>query len=90
MDRREVEIVAELANIELSEEDVGKFSSAVEQMIEYFEIMAEVNVDETASDHQQDCNALRSDRAVPSGITDEILEQAPELEDRFIVIPNVL
>lgn len=90
MDKKELEITAELANIELSDTDIEKFSSAVEQMIEYFELMAEVDVDGRSSNHQPGQNFLRSDNAVDSMISDEILEQAPELEDRFIVIPNVL
>lgn len=90
MDRRELEITAELANIELSDAEIEKFSSAVEQMIEYFEIMAEVDLSGLVSEHRHGQNSLRSDRAADSAMSDEILGQAPELEDRFIVIPNVL
>jgi len=32
---------------------------------------------------------LRQDRAEPSDMADAILEQAPEVEERFIVVPDI-
>lgn len=88
MDKRELEITAELAHIELSDSEIGKFAGAVEQMIEYFDMMIDVS-DELPADRPRKA-VIRKDSAVYLRMSDEILDQAPELEDRFIVIPNVL
>ena len=76
--------------MELSEADIGKFSHAVQQMVEYFELMEGVAVDEDRENLRHARNILREDVAGKSLICDDILGQVPELEDRLIVIPNVL
>ncbi len=92
MDRKELEITAELAHIELSDAEIETFSRAVSQMVEYFAVMDELKLEgESASHHiPGGGNALRKDRSGDSPYADDILEQAPDLEDRFIAIPNVL
>lgn len=61
-------------------------------MVSYFEKMAEVSVDalEPTTHAFLEKNRVREDVHVPSDLADDILEQAPDLEDRFICIPNVL
>ncbi len=90
MDKRELEITAELADIELSDSDIGRFTQAVEQMIQHFEVMAGVDVDDNVSDARPVGHALREDRAHKSVMNDAIIDQSPEHEDRYIIIPNVL
>jgi aspartyl-tRNA(Asn)/glutamyl-tRNA(Gln) amidotransferase subunit C len=92
MDKKELEITAELAHIELSEGEIDRFSQAVAQMIEYFALMDELELDTQSTEHHipNSKNALREDRSEESSLADDILEQSPDLEDRFISIPNVL
>lgn len=92
MDKTELELTAELAHIELSDDEKAVFSDAVSQMIEYFALMDEIEVGFENSEHHipGNANAVRPDKALPSQYADDILEQAPDLEDRFIAIPNVL
>ncbi|AHC16828.1 Asp-tRNA(Asn)/Glu-tRNA(Gln) amidotransferase subunit GatC [Salinispira pacifica] len=92
MDTKELDITAELAHIELSEEEKAGFAQAVSQLVEYFEIMDKLELKEGDVEHHipLKTNALRSDNASESSLSDDILEQAPDLEDRFIAIPNVL
>ncbi len=91
MERAELEITAHLARLELSPEEFDRFESAVEQLLQYFSVMQEVDVSELPPTAQMALeNRLRDDRVVPDGAADSILANAPELEDRFIVIPNVL
>jgi len=90
MDRRELAITAELANIELSDSEIERFALAVEQMIEHFAVMAQVDISDDLVSDQPQKFAVREDRVLSSTMSDEILGQVPELEDRFIVIPNIL
>ncbi len=92
MDKNELYITAELAHIELVEEEFDDLSSAVTEMLEYFTKMLEVDVEnlEPTTHALQKNNRLRKDEVRESIITDDLLENSPELEDRFIVIPNVL
>ena len=91
MDREELDITAQLARLELSDEETKKFEQAVFQMLEYFSKMREFDVEGLPPTAQMTRNnRTREDTAVVNTDTGAILGNAPELEDRFIVIPNVL
>ena len=96
MDREELHVTAQLARLELSRQEAERLEKAVFQMLEYFAKMKELDVTglEPTTQLAQD-NRLREDtsmdapdaRRVPP---EALLKNAPELEDRLIVIPNVL
>jgi aspartyl-tRNA(Asn)/glutamyl-tRNA(Gln) amidotransferase subunit C len=91
MEREELEITAQLARLELSEQEKMRFEQAVVQMLEYFSKMREFDVkDVPPTTQMMQINRTREDVTLVNTDTDAILANAPELEDRFIVIPNVL
>ncbi|HKJ86115.1 MAG TPA: Asp-tRNA(Asn)/Glu-tRNA(Gln) amidotransferase subunit GatC [Spirochaetia bacterium] len=97
MDRSELDITAELALMDLTDDERGQLETAVAQLLEYFSVMDGIDVSGLApTTHAlQEGNRLRSDVLRTDGeaaqaLADDILEQAPDLEDRFIAIPNVL
>jgi len=92
MDIQELHTTAELAQIKLDEGEVDALASEVSRMVSYFEKMMEVSVDdlEPTTHALLKKNRLRQDNRRESSLADDILEQAPDLEDRFICIPNVL
>ena len=92
MDKSELKITAGLANLVLDEQEYVTLGKEVERMLDYFSKMAEIDITSlspTTHSLLKD-NRSRSDKALPCENTDALLENAPELEDRFIVIPNVL
>ena len=92
MDKHELYTTAELAHIELNEEELQRLQQAVEQMVAFFDKMGEVDVSSMQPTTHAfiKSNRVRPDTVIPSTLADDMLEQAPDLEDRFIVIPNVL
>ena len=91
MDREELDITAQLARLELSDEEKKSFEQAVFQMLEYFSKMREFDVEGlTPTAQMTHNNRARKDTAAVVTDAEAILGNAPELEDRFIVIPNVL
>ncbi len=92
METSELELTADLAHIDLKHEEYEALGRAVEQMIEYFSRMNEVDVSglEPTTHALILRNRLRPDVPGQKNASDPLLENAPELEDRFIVIPNVL
>lgn len=91
MEREELNITAQLARLELSEEDIGRFEQEVTQMLEYFAKMKELDVQQLPPTTQMTLkNRTREDAARMYDNVERLLANAPELEDRFIVIPNVL
>ena len=91
MNRDELSVTAELAQLDLSEEQAQRLGQEVEQMIEYFRAMQQVDVSalEPTTHVLLKDNRTRSDRQRQND-PDALLENAPEAEDRLYVIPNVL
>ncbi len=91
MDSEELPVTAQLARLELSREEAVRLEKAVLQMLEYFAKMKELDVSglQPTTQLAQD-NRLRDDSTQASQDTEPLLKNAPELEDRLIVIPNVL
>lgn len=92
MDKAELRATADLAELELDEEQAAALSRGIQQMLEYFTIMDEIDVEalEPTTHALLRQNRTRSDRVSSPDCADELLERAPDLEDRFVVIPNVL
>ena len=93
MDRSEIDLTAELALLEITDDERDLLEQSVDRLLEYFSVMNAVDVSalEPTTHALQEGNRLRPD--LPDSqddIADQILEQAPDLEDRFIAIPNVL
>lgn len=92
MDTSELYVTASLASLELTPEEVPGLAEAVEQMLDYFSKMGEFDIGnlEPTTHALLAKNRLRQDIESSQNNSDDLLDRAPELEDRFIVIPNVL
>ena len=92
IDDEELIRTGEMARLSLSPTEVRRFRESVGQMLLYFSKMAEVDTAalEPTTHALVRENRLRDDRAVSGEAADRLLENAPECEDRFISVPNVL
>ena len=92
MDERELLTTARMARLTLSPEELRTLGHAVEQMLEHFARMRAVDVEGLSPTTHALLreNRLREDVATSLASADALLENAPEREERFVVIPNVL
>ena len=92
MDAGELTETARMARLNLSEEERERLRAAVEQMLAYFSHMKEIDVGGLAPTTHALLreNRLRQDVGSDPADSDALLGNAPEREERFIVIPNVL
>lgn len=81
-----------MAMLDPDDPALAQLESAVAQMLDYVALMSSVSVDgvEPTTHALSPRNRLREDRVVASNLADALLESSPDLEDRFIAIPNVL
>ncbi|MBA7663502.1 Glutamyl-tRNA(Gln) amidotransferase subunit C [subsurface metagenome] len=80
-----------MARLKLSEGEVDRFEAGILQMLNYFSRMMEIDVQELSPTSRLfRSNRLREDILSGEDLTDLLLKNAPELEGRFLVIPNVL
>ena len=93
MQKEELLITASLARLELNDNEIGKLDEAVSSMIEYFTLMDEIDVDDlepTTHAFIRDNRTRKDIHAESSGMADKLIDNSPERDDRFIVVPNVI
>jgi aspartyl-tRNA(Asn)/glutamyl-tRNA(Gln) amidotransferase subunit C len=92
MDSSELKTTIDMAMLELDDRQVRALEDGVNQMLEYFARMAAVDVDgvEPTTHALVTDNRTRADVVTVRTDPDEIIENAPDIEERFIAIPNVL
>ena len=94
--RADVERVAELAYLDLSEAELEMYRAQIDEILEYIgklneldttgvEPMAQVLADDQSADA-----TLREDVAVRCDVASEILKQAPDPEPPYFRVPKVI
>jgi aspartyl-tRNA(Asn)/glutamyl-tRNA(Gln) amidotransferase subunit C len=86
VDAAEVEHVADLARVDLDDEEAAAFAAQFAEILEYFEALDEVP--EVESDPEL-VNVMRSDEVEAGLEQDEALANAPETEDGYFKGPRV-
>jgi aspartyl-tRNA(Asn)/glutamyl-tRNA(Gln) amidotransferase subunit C len=94
MDARELATTARMARLTLTPIELAELGAAVERMLAHFSHMKEINMEglEPTTHALVREARMRVDALEPSSssVSDGLLTNAPEREDRFIAIPNVL
>jgi aspartyl-tRNA(Asn)/glutamyl-tRNA(Gln) amidotransferase subunit C len=87
IDSEDVEHVAELARVSVTDEEAERFVDEFNDVLEYFETLDDVPDDVEAEDDYD--NVMRADEPEPSLSQDEALGNADETEDGYFVGPSV-
>ena len=91
MDPGELKTTAELASLSLAEGELSSLGGELEKMLGCLSKMGLAGDAKSPSAHGEVRPArLRRDEESRDINPDALLENAPEREDRFVVIPNVL
>lgn len=90
--REEVEHVAWLAHIELTEEEKERFTDQFNRILDYFKKVDEADTKDVAPTyHVLDLiNIYREDKAKEPLPKDEALKNAPKKEDGFFKSPRIV
>lgn len=92
LSRKDVEKVALLARLKLSEPELEKFTNQINQIVGYVEQLGELNTDdvEPLAHPLPISNVFRADEVQPSIPVDAALANAPKRDDEFYLVPPVL
>lgn len=92
IDTKTVKHVANLVRLGISEEEAQTFSGQFSSIIDYFNMLNEVNTENVipASDIANAENVLREDEVKPSMDREEFLKNAPRSERGYVKAPTVL
>ncbi|MFZ3011395.1 MAG: Asp-tRNA(Asn)/Glu-tRNA(Gln) amidotransferase subunit GatC [Minisyncoccia bacterium] len=90
MDIKDVEKLAELAKIELGEDEKKKILSDMEGILEYVKVVEQVEVEDTNVQHSV-FNIWREDEIKTSVFSDDlIIKQFPDAQDDFLKVKKIL
>ena len=94
--RADVERVAELAYLDLSEAELEMYRAQIDEILEYIDKLNELDtasvepMAQVLADDQTADATLREDVVVPCGVAAEVLEQAPDPEPPYFRVPKVI
>ena len=85
---RDVEHIAELADIGIDKEELAEFTGRFNEILDYFDILDQV---ESGEKREEDLfNVFREDVEEPPLPDDEVLANTREKEDGFFRAPRVM
>jgi len=92
IDRAEVLHIARLARLGLGEEDVAKFQEQLSSIVDYFQILRQVDTEGVPpTTHTLPLqNVMRPDEPKPSFPQEEVLANAPQREDDVFRVRAIL
>jgi aspartyl-tRNA(Asn)/glutamyl-tRNA(Gln) amidotransferase subunit C len=84
--------VARLSRLEFTDEEIGRFTLDLNNIISYVDKLAELDTSnvEPTSHALKMSNVLREDVVAPSLPNDEALANAPETEGPFFKVPQII
>jgi len=90
--REEVEHIAKLARLELTEEEKKRFQVELGKILEYFDQLKKLDTESVPPmTHAAPIeNVLREDQVKPSLPAEEALQNAPEKKDSYFQVPKVV
>lgn len=97
--KKEVQHIAKLARIKLTEQEVKKFQKELSSILDYFILLKEVDVSEVEptfhpAEHflKRKASATREDVEKPQDIeaVNRLVEAAPERKDRYVKVKPIL
>ena len=98
MEIRDIEKLAKLSRLELTDSEKETFARELESILKYVDQIREVAIDDKPAEVGDIYNVLREDVALDgssvaheSGVfTEKILAQAPDTQDGFIKVKKIL
>ena len=89
---KDVEYLANLAKLELSDEEKKRFQLELSNIIKYIDQLNELNTKNVpiTSHVTRLQNVFREDEVLPSLSPDQALANAPEKKDGFFKVPRVI
>lgn len=88
----DIDYVAKLARIELDDAERAKYSAQLEQILEYFKRLSQVDVEgvEPSAHAHSIYNVWREDIPTPAMPVEDALMNAPAKRENQIVVPKVV
>ena len=90
--KKEVLHVANLARLDLDDDEIERFSKQIGTVLEYIDALNQVDTSDVTSTFNATfiTNAFREDSDAGHMDRDQILSNAPDRDDEFFLVPKVI
>ena len=88
--KQEVERIAKLARLELTEKEISKMQKDLSEILDYFNVLKGAPRNNTEFYAEPRGNELRKDEARHSQLADEIIGAVPDKKDSYIKVKAIL
>jgi len=90
--KEEVRKVAELARLELNENEINNHAEQLEKILEYIKQLEEIDTNEVPCTTRaiEVINVFRKDEKLNFDCKEDILDLAPSREDEYFKVPKIL
>tara|TARA_B100000579_G_C22718114_1_gene797989 strand:- start:188 stop:478 length:291 start_codon:yes stop_codon:yes gene_type:complete len=88
----EVKKVAQLARLELNKSEIHKHAEQLEKILEYIKQLEKINTDNIACTTRaiEVVNVVRKDEKKEYNNSEEILDLAPSIENKYFKVPKIM
>ena len=90
--KKEVEKVAQLARLELNEDEINNHAEQLEKILEYIKQLEKIDTENVPCTTRaiEVTNVFRKDEKKSSDCTEELLELGPSKEDQYFKVPKII
>ena len=90
--KEEVKKVAQLARLELNEDEINNHAEQLEKILEYIKQLEEIDTDNVPCTTRaiEVINVFRKDEKKNSDCIEELLELGPSREDKYFKVPKII
>ena len=90
--KEEVKKVAQLARLELNEDEINNHALQLEKILEYIKQLEKINTNDIPCTTRaiEVINAFRKDERKNYDCTEDLLELGPSREDKYFKVPKII
>ena len=90
--KEEVKKVANLARLELDEDEINNHAEQLEKILEYIKQLEKIDTDNVPCTTRaiEVVNVFRNDEKKNSDCTEELLQLRPSKEDKYFKVPKII
>ena len=90
--KEEVRKVAELARLELNENEINNHAEQLEKILEYIKQLEKIDTFDVPCTTRaiEVCNVFRKDEKKNSECVEELLDLGPSREDKYFKVPKII
>ena len=90
--KEEVQKIAKLARLELTDEEIKKMQKDLSSILDYFEILKKITQVTEITKESTGIDIIRADETIerPTNLADTLVQSAPDKKDKYIKVKAIL